>query len=53
MIKMQNVAPRLSETPGAVRHVGPALGEHNDYVYGEVLKIPQQEQQRLRASGVI
>ncbi|TNF60894.1 MAG: CoA transferase, partial [Rhodobacteraceae bacterium] len=36
-ITMQNVAPRLSDTPGKVRHVGPALGEHNAYVYGEVL----------------
>jgi formyl-CoA transferase len=52
-IKMQNVAPRLSDTPGAIRHVGPALGEHNDYVYGEVLKISPKEQQRLRESGVI
>lgn len=52
-LKMQNVAPRLSETPGAIRHAGPALGEHNDYVYGELLKIPPQEQQRLQQGGVI
>ncbi len=52
-LKMQNVAPRLSETPGAILHAGPALGEHNDYVYGELLKIPLQEQQRLRQGGVI
>ncbi|WP_392544245.1 CaiB/BaiF CoA transferase family protein [Oryzobacter telluris] len=29
---MQNVVPRLSETPGAVRWTGPRLGEHNDEV---------------------
>ncbi len=52
-LKMQNVAPRLSETPGSIRHAGPALGEHNDYVYGEILKISPQEQQRLRQGGVI
>ena len=52
-ITMQNVAPRLSDTPGAVRHVGPALGEHNDYVFGEVLKIPSERQSELRAAGVI
>ena len=31
---MQNVAPRLSDTPGAVRHAGPELGEHTDDVLG-------------------
>lgn len=34
MLSMQNVAPKLSATPGAVRWAGPALGEHND----EILK---------------
>jgi formyl-CoA transferase len=29
---MQNVAPRLSATPGGVRWTGPELGEHNDDV---------------------
>ncbi len=52
-ITMQNVAPRLSDTPGAVRHVGPALGEHNDYVFGEVLKISADRQAELREAGVI
>ncbi len=32
---MQNVVPRLSETPGKVRWTGPTLGQHNDEVYGE------------------
>src|SRR3954451_17110685 len=27
---MQNVVPRLSETPGRVRWTGPKLGQHND-----------------------
>ncbi|MFA9565762.1 MAG: CaiB/BaiF CoA transferase family protein, partial [Acidimicrobiales bacterium] len=27
---MQNVAPKLSDTPGEVKWVGPKLGEHND-----------------------
>jgi formyl-CoA transferase len=29
---MQNVAPRLSDTPGSVRWAGPELGEHTDEV---------------------
>jgi formyl-CoA transferase len=53
MIKMQNVAPRLSDTPGAVRHVGPELGEHNDYVYGDILKLSAEKQRKLREAGVI
>ena len=34
---MQNVAPGSRDTPGAVRRVGPALGEHNDEVYRGLL----------------
>ena len=32
-LAMQGVFPRLSETPGRVRHPGPELGDHNDDVY--------------------
>jgi formyl-CoA transferase len=35
-IAMQNVVPKLSRTPGAVRWVGPRLGEHNDDILGEL-----------------
>lgn len=52
-ITMQNVAPRLSDTPGKVRHVGPTLGEHNAYVYGDVLGIDAARRDELRAAGVI
>ncbi len=52
-MKMQNVAPRLSETPGAVRHVGPTLGADNDYVFGELLKITEDKQRALREAGII
>jgi crotonobetainyl-CoA:carnitine CoA-transferase CaiB-like acyl-CoA transferase len=33
-VRMQGVVPRFSETPGCVRRTGPALGEHNEEVYG-------------------
>ncbi|MBX9942862.1 MAG: CoA transferase [Reyranella sp.] len=33
-VRMQGVVPRFSETPGGVRRTGPALGEHNEEVYG-------------------
>lgn len=52
-ITMQNVAPRLSETPGKVRHVGPALGEHNAYVFGQILGISDDQQASLRDAGII
>jgi len=29
--------PRLSASPGAIRTVGPALGEHNEEVFGQLL----------------
>lgn len=35
-LAMQNVAPKLSVTPGAIRWTGPALGQHDDVVRQEV-----------------
>lgn len=35
-VRMQGVVPRFSLTPGAVRHAGPALGEHNDSVWSSL-----------------
>jgi crotonobetainyl-CoA:carnitine CoA-transferase CaiB-like acyl-CoA transferase len=34
-VRMQNVVPRFSATPGEVRSAGPALGAHNDEVWTE------------------
>ncbi|MBL8377718.1 MAG: CoA transferase [Burkholderiales bacterium] len=34
-VRMQNVVPRFSATPGRVRSAGPAMGEHNDVVWRE------------------
>ena len=33
-VRMHNVVPRLSETPGEIREAGGALGQDNDAVYG-------------------
>ena len=52
-IAMQNVAPRLSDTPGSVRHAGPALGEHTEEVLTALLGISPTEIASLRESGVI
>jgi formyl-CoA transferase len=50
---MQNVMPKLSATPGAVRWVGPELGQHNDEVYGELLGLSDDERAKLAEAGVI
>ncbi len=52
-IKMQNVAPRLSKTPGKIQQVGPELGEHNDYVFKDLLKKSALEITKLKENGVI
>ena len=50
---MQNVIPRLSETPGKVRWTGPKLGQHNDEVYEKVLGLGEEERDGLRKRGII
>ena len=52
-IAMQNVAPRLSATPGRVAWPGPALGQHNREVYQGLLGLPDEEVERLADQGVI
>lgn len=52
-IKMQNVAPRLSDTPGAVRHAGPELGEHTDEILRDLLGMAPDRLDGLRGEGVI
>ncbi len=52
-VHMQNVVPRFSATPGRVASAGPALGQHNEEVFGEWLGLSPTERQRLKASGVI
>lgn len=49
---MQNVFPKFSETPGRVRWPGPALGEHNQEVFGE-LGLSEADLIDLAAHGVV
>jgi benzylsuccinate CoA-transferase BbsF subunit len=44
---------RLSDAPAAFTRSSPTLGEHNQYVLGEVLGIPGAEQARLLEDGVL
>jgi succinyl-CoA--D-citramalate CoA-transferase len=50
---MQNVVPRLSETPGEVRWTGPKLGQHNDEVFKEVLGMEEEDLDGLRERGIV
>lgn len=52
-VKMQNAFPKLSDTPGAVRWPGPALGEHTEAVLREVAGYSEAEVADFRARGII
>ncbi|MDV6259736.1 CaiB/BaiF CoA transferase family protein [Rhodococcoides yunnanense] len=52
-IPMAGVVPKLSDSPGAVRHAGPELGEHNSDIYGSLLGLSDSEQAALADRGTI
>jgi formyl-CoA transferase len=52
-IRMQNVAPKLSATPGGIRAPSPELGQHNDEVYLGLLGLARDRYAALRAARVI
>lgn len=52
-LRMQNVVPRLSLTPGTIRHPGPELGEHNREIYVGELGLGEAELEELKREEVI
>ncbi|WP_111412479.1 CaiB/BaiF CoA transferase family protein [Billgrantia lactosivorans] len=52
-LPMQNVFPRLSHSPGRVRHVGPALGEHTEAILSGWLGYDTAALDALRRDQVI
>ena len=52
-VKLQNVVPKFTDTPGRIDHLGPSLGEHNEEVYGERLGYDDELIADLREEGVI
>jgi formyl-CoA transferase len=52
-LRMQNVAPKFSETPGGIRTAAPEMGAHNDEVYRGLLGMSAQRMDELRARNVI
>lgn len=52
-LRMQNVAPKLSQTPGGIRKASPQLGEDNEEVYRQLLGVSEQRYAELRKQGTI
>jgi len=48
-LRMQNVVGKFSRTPGAIRHTGPRLGQHNREVLVDLLGFPETE---VAAQGI-
>ena len=52
-LMMQNVAPKLSETPGGVRSAAPTLGQHNDEIYLQLLGVTPERYSALKSAKVV
>ena len=52
-LAIPNLVPRLSETPGEVKWLGPAMGKHNGEIYRDWLKLSEAEMEALAAARVI
>lgn len=52
-LRMQNVAPKLSATPGGIRSPAPELGQHNDEIYRQVLDFSAGRIADLQTRGII
>ncbi len=53
VVRMHNVFPRLSGTPGEIRWVGGELGAHNDQFYARQFGLPVEDIQALRDKGIL
>jgi CoA:oxalate CoA-transferase len=52
-IPVSGIPFKLSESPGALEHLGPDLGQHNDEIYRGLLGLTEGEIRQLKADGVI
>ncbi|MCM3788972.1 CoA transferase [Domibacillus sp. 8LH] len=52
-VKVPNVVPNFSDTPGAIRYRAPELGEHNEEILVGKLGLSEAEMADLKAKGVI
>ena len=52
-VVVPGVIPKLSKTPGRVKHIGPRLGNGIDGIYGELLGMSTAEIADLKEKGII
>jgi crotonobetainyl-CoA:carnitine CoA-transferase CaiB-like acyl-CoA transferase len=52
-VRFPGIVPKLSETPGETQWLGPALGAHNEEVYGQLLGFTSERLKQLKQDGVI
>lgn len=52
-VYMPGVTPKLSETPGQIFAPAPEVGEHNTEIYQGLLKLTDEEMERLRTAKAI
>ena len=52
-VVVPNVLPKLSETPGELKWLGPDMGQHNDEIYRGRLGLSAEEVERLKSEGII
>jgi crotonobetainyl-CoA:carnitine CoA-transferase CaiB-like acyl-CoA transferase len=52
-VRVEGVPAHLSETDWRIERGAPCLGEHNEFVYGEILGLSSGEIDSLRAEGVV
>ncbi len=50
---MQNVVPKLSKTPGRIQRPDPALGQHNEEVFKELLGFDDARIKELTDAGIV
>lgn len=52
-VKVPGIVPKLSETPGDIEWGGPALGQHNEDIYRNILNLTTDELKEMQEQGII
>ncbi len=52
-LAVQGPMPKLSETPGEIKHLGTTGGKHNKEIFGELLGFSEAELDVLKRKGVV
>lgn len=52
-VRVDGQPAQFSKTPWSIKHAAPTLGQHNRYVFGELLGRSDEEIERLEDKGVI